>query len=91
MTRISRGGGFASHLYALQEVIEEGEDLPLLFSDPTYANTRPRKIMTSSVPWQDSLQEAGFVLPDPENLWIQYEVDNDRYVYCGPMSAGDFE
>ena len=90
-TRISRGGGFASHLYALQEVIEEGEELPLLFSDPTYANTRPRKIMTSSVPWQDSLQEAGFVLPDPENLWVQYEVDNDRYVYCGPMSTGDFE
>ncbi len=91
MTRISRGGGFASHLYALQEVVEEGEELPLLFLDPTYANTRPRKIMTSSVPWQDSLQEAGFALPDPESLWVQYEVDNDRYVYCGPMSTGDFQ
>ena len=79
-TRISRGGGFACHLYALQEVLEQDEPVPCLFSDPTYANTRPKKIMTSSVPWQDSLQEAGFLLPDPENLWVQYEVLDDRYV-----------
>ena len=90
-TRISRGGGFAGHLYALQEVVEESEELPLLFSDPTYANTRPGKIMTSCVPWRDSLQEAGFLLPDPEALYVHYEVNDERYVYCGPMSTGDFQ
>ena len=46
VTRVSRGRGFAGHLYALQEVLQQGEDLPTLFTNPTYAKTRPAKIMT---------------------------------------------
>ena len=83
MTRISRGGGFMGHLYALQEVLEEGEETPQLFLDPSYEATRPKKIMTSTIPWQDSLQEAGsdFFLSDPEHIWIQYEVGDERCVF----------
>ena len=64
-------------LYALEEVLEEGGEVALQVRDPVFKDTRPKKIMTSSVPWQDSLQEAGFVAPDPEHPWVHYEVGED--------------
>ena len=84
LTRISRGRGFESHLYALQEVLEDDEEMPAIFRDPIYEYTRPRKkMMVSSVPWHDVLQEAGTWAPDPENLWIHYEVEEETYVFIG--------
>lgn len=85
LTRVSRGLGFSNHLDGLKEVLRDEEELPLLFCDPTYVNTQPKKIMTSSVLWHDDLQEAGTVavphmIPDPELIWVHYEVDDERYV-----------
>lgn len=76
--RASRGRGFAGHLYALQEVRREGEDLPNIFTDPTYAKTRPAKIMTDCTEWaNDVMQEGGWVMPDPEHVWIHYDVQDE--------------
>lgn len=78
VTRISRGRGFAHHLYALQEVRRDDEEVPSLFQDPTYNKTRPGKIMTDCVDWEDAISEGGYVMPDPEHVWVHYEVDDDR-------------
>jgi hypothetical protein len=78
VTRASRGLGFAGHMYALQEVVQEGETVPEIFSDPTYPRTRPAKLMTDCVDWNSSpVAEGGWVMPDPEHVWVHYEVLND--------------
>ena len=77
-TRVARGRGFAHHLYALQEVREADEEVPLLFRDPTYAKTRPTKLMTDCVEMPDSISEAMYAMPDPEHVFVHYEVDSDR-------------
>lgn len=92
-TRISRGRGFAHHLYALQEVRREGEELPALFRDPIYRKTRPGKIMTDCVDWEDAISEGGYVMEDPEHVWVHYEVDDERcrFAIKAPMGrAGRF-
>ena len=79
LVRVSRGRGFAGHLYALQEVVQDGEEQPSLFTNPTYAKTRPSKIMTDCTEWTNSLlQEGGWVMPDPEHVWVHYDVDDEE-------------
>ena len=73
--RASRGHGFAGHFYALQEMRKEGEAKPSIFADDIYARTRPGKIMTDCTDWvTTSFVEAGWVMPDPEHVWIHYEI-----------------
>ena len=85
LTRVSQGRGFAGHLYALQEVLRAGEELPSLFTNPTYAKTRPGKIMTDCTDWNSSLlQEAGWVMPDPEHVWVHYHVSDKEWVDAIP-------
>ncbi|KAL9095179.1 MAG: hypothetical protein Q9165_002435 [Trypethelium subeluteriae] len=75
LVRASRGRGFAGHLYALQEVRMEGETEPCLFTDPVYSRTRPAKIMTDCTEWtNETFLEGGWVMPDPEHVWVHYEV-----------------
>ncbi|KAF2464811.1 uncharacterized protein BDR25DRAFT_380712 [Lindgomyces ingoldianus] len=75
VTRASRGFGFAGHLYALQEMRKGEEPALELFIDPTYQRTRPAKLMTDCTDWTNGLfQEGGWVMPDPEHVWIHYEV-----------------
>ena len=77
--RASRGHGFAGHLYSLQEVLRDDEDLPTLFSDPTYGRTRPAKLMTDCSEWVKSvIQEGGWVMPDPEHVWVHYDIFDDE-------------
>ena len=93
VTRISRGRGFAHHLYALQEVRNEGEEVPSLFKDPMYSRTRPGKIMTDCVDWEDAISEGGYVMPDPEHVWVHYQVDEERcrFAVKAPMGrAAEF-
>ena len=93
VTRISRGRGFAHHLYALQEVRNEGEEVPSLFKDPIYSKTRPGKIMTDCVDWEDAISEGGYAMPDPEHVWVHYQVDEERcrFAIKAPMGrAGEF-
>ena len=76
MTRISRGKGFDRHLSALRETLEAGEELPPFFNDPLYTRTRPRKIMATCS--DSGVEESAYVLRDPESIWCQYELEEDR-------------
>ena len=91
VTRISRGRGFAHHLYALQEVRNEGEEVPSLFKDPMYSKTRPGKIMTDCVDWEDAISEGGYAMPDPEHVWVHYQVDEERcrFAVKAPMGRAE--
>ncbi|KAL8848098.1 MAG: hypothetical protein Q9221_006855 [Calogaya cf. arnoldii] len=77
VTRVSRGRGFAHHLYALQEVVAPDEEVPDLFRDEMYATTRPGKIMTDCIPFAGAITEGGFVMLDAEHVWVHYEVDEE--------------
>ena len=77
LATVYRGHGFTHHLYALQEVVnlEQGETMPSLFTDPTYARTRPAKLMTDCAEWMENIQEGGFAMPDPDFVLVHYEIE----------------
>lgn len=82
MTRIGRGRGFAAHLEALREVLREDESLPAFFRDPTWemmrvTSTKKLKIKTDASEGL-MMQEGGFLMPDPESVWVHYEVEDER-------------
>ena len=90
LTKIARGRGFAAHLEALQEVLQEHEPLPALFKDPTWEMMRvtsTRKIKTDA---SEGLmaQEAGFFMPDPESVFVHYEVQDDECVFFIQSTQG---
>ena len=76
LAQVSQGRGFAGHMYALQEVVGPGEEMPALFKDGIYAKTRPAKLMTDCAEWRDGIQDGGFAMPDPEHVWVHYEIDD---------------
>lgn len=93
MTRIRRGRGFAAHLEALREVLHDDEPLPAFFADPTWAMmhvTSTRKVKTDA---SEGLmtQEAGFLMPDPESVWVHYEVEDDSLVFSIQSTEGQTE
>ena len=90
LTKIARGRGFAAHLEALQEVLQEHEPVPALFRDPTWEMMRvtsTRKIKTDA---SEGLmaQEAGFFMPDPESVFVHYEVEDDGCVFFIQSTQG---
>ena len=77
MTRISRGRGFAAHLEALREVAQKADEVPEFFTDPTWEMMRvlsPRKLKTDASAGVRA-QEAGFFMPDPDSVFVHYEMD----------------
>ena len=90
LTKIARGRGFAAHLEALQEVLQQHEPVPALFKDPTWELMRvtsTRKIKTDA---SEGLmaQEAGFFMPDPESVFVHYEVEDDGCVFFVQSTQG---
>ena len=77
LASVYRGHGFTHHFYALQEVVrlDQGEVMPSLFTDPTYARTRPAKLMTDCAEWLESIQDGAFAMPDPDFVLVHYEID----------------
>lgn len=83
MARIARGKGFAGHLECLKEVLREDEPMPALFEDPTWQMMRvdsPRKIKTDATEGLMT-QEAGFLMPDSESVFVHYEVEDDGCLF----------
>ena len=77
MMRISRGRGFAAHLEALQEIAQQEGISPDFFKDPTWSMmscTSARKLKTDASEGMN-VQEAGFFMPDPESVFIHYELE----------------
>ena len=90
LTKIARGRGFAAHLEALQEVLQQHEPVPALFKDSTWEMMRvtsTRKIKTDA---SEGLmaQEAGFFMPDPESVFVHYEVEDDGCVFFVQSTQG---
>ena len=90
LTKIARGRGFAAHLEALQEVLQQHEPVPALFKDPTWEMMRvtsTRKIKTDA---SEGLmaQEAGFFMPDPESVFVHYEVEDDGCIFFIQSTQG---
>ena len=76
LNRVARGHGFNHHLAALHEMAlsENGEALPALLMDPLLARTRPVKLMTDCAEWLKDIQDGGMAMPDPEFVWVHYEI-----------------
>ena len=90
MTRIARGHGFAAHLEALQEILHDDEPVPALFRDSTWKMmhvTSTRKFKTDA---SDGLmvQEGGFFMPDPESVWVHYEVEENECLFYVQSTEG---
>lgn len=90
VARIARGKGFASHLECLKDVLRADEPMPALFKDPTWQMMRvnsPRKIKTDAT---DGLmtQEAGFLMPDPESVFVHYEIEDDGCLFYIQSTKG---
>ena len=69
-TRLARGHGFAAHLEAFREMLQDDEPVPALFRDSAWNLmhvTNTRKIKTDA---SDNMlvQEGSFFKPDPECL-----------------------
>ncbi|OBT63538.1 PKS/NRPS-like protein [Pseudogymnoascus sp. 23342-1-I1] len=74
--RAVRGRGVDRHITSLRQMVKEGEAVPRLFTDPLYERTRPRKIMSHC--HETGMAEKGFLLRDPESIWVHYEVEDER-------------
>jgi hypothetical protein len=76
----TRGRGWMRHVMALKEVMQPGEELPALYTDPVYLRTRERKVFTS---FGDSgALELGNCWADREALWLSCELgDNSARIF----------
>lgn len=78
MIKISRGHGFATHLYALREVLRDGEEVPTLFNLSLYSRIRPGKLLTDNANRRGIIREMAITMPDPENVLLHYEVHDQK-------------
>jgi hypothetical protein len=63
---------------ALREGMQDGEELPALYSEPVYLRTKGRKVFIS---FGDSgCLELGNCWADPQALWLSCEVFDERCV-----------
>ena len=93
MARIARGKGFAGHLECLKAVLHADESMPALFEDPTWQMMRvhsPRKIKTDSTEGLRA-QEAGFLMPDPESVFVHNEMGQNECLFHVQSTEGRAE
>ena len=68
-----------AHLEALREVLPEGEEVPEIFLSETRTSMSvlsPKMIQTdASDGLMQVMDEAGFFMPEPERLFVHYEVE----------------
>ena len=76
LMRASRGQGCDRHLCCMKWSINEGEEIPALFSSPLYPKTRNPLVMIDSL--STGVQECGATQPGPDSFWIHYEPEENR-------------
>ena len=74
--RATRGYGIDRHLLCLQWSIQDGEEVPELFSSPLYKKSQPGLVTTDCLAL--GALECGAFRPDPESVWIHFEPEDDR-------------
>lgn len=80
LARVSRGHGFNHHLTAMRELAIRTEDIPSFLDAPIYHRIRPGKLMTDCAEWFGEIQDGGMAMPDPEFVWVHYEIQKDGSV-----------
>ncbi|KAL4900464.1 hypothetical protein BDW74DRAFT_188294 [Aspergillus multicolor] len=67
------------------EAVDEGGDdaqsVPELFSDPVWQRSYPRMIMQTMIE-KKLAQDPGYTMQDPENVWMNYTVNEDSLEVC---------
>lgn len=74
--RVSRGFGYGRHLLALEWMIADTETRPSFFDDPSYAKSKPGRVLTSS--FTTGWLEGGFVYPPPDSVLIYFQVGEEK-------------
>ncbi|PGH08704.1 hypothetical protein AJ80_07825 [Polytolypa hystricis UAMH7299] len=82
----TRAGGSDRFLSMLREILEDGEELPELYSDPPYKRARPRKLMSNC--FQTGMAENGCCLRDEDGVWLHFEVEPESVKFCILGQAG---
>lgn len=76
LAKVRRGYGYGRHLLALEWMVEEGEETPSFFIDPSYAKSKPGKVLTSN--FTTGWLEGGFVYPPRDSVLVYFEVGEDK-------------
>lgn len=77
--RASSGHGIDRHLQCLQWSIQDGEQVPSLFTNPLYPksrNSNVTNVMTDSL--ATGVLECGAIQPEPNSFWIHFEPEENR-------------
>ncbi|RHZ58023.1 uncharacterized protein CDV56_108373 [Aspergillus thermomutatus] len=84
-------GGEGRNYFRLMDVLEvmshEAHDegaadaVPELFSDPVWKRSYPRLIMQTMIE-KKLAQDPGYTMEDPENVWMNYTVNEDSLEVC---------
>ncbi|KAL8722144.1 MAG: hypothetical protein Q9181_007555 [Wetmoreana brouardii] len=94
LARVSQGRGLVATCTLYKKSCSPGEELPPLFdAESAYAKTRPGKLITDCTEWLSKIQDAGFAMPDPEFVWVHYEIDEsgcDFAIRAPEGRAADF-
>lgn len=72
----SKGQGFGRHLLAMEWMVKEGEEIPELFRDPAYVQSKAARVVTST--FRTGWVEGGFVYPVPESILVYVEIKDGR-------------
>ncbi|EED17148.1 conserved hypothetical protein [Talaromyces stipitatus ATCC 10500] len=79
LARAFQSGAFFRYMLALQGLLEDGDEVPSLFSDDVYKRSQ-RPILTTDCLDTDVF-ESGIVLEPPGSIWIHYQVLKESVVF----------
>jgi hypothetical protein len=78
INKAGRNLGWERNLTALRALLKKDEPVPALYEDPVYKRVRPRLLISNCV--ETGMLETGCMSKDPEAVWSNYEVYDERYV-----------
>ncbi|KAI1171712.1 acyltransferase ChoActase/COT/CPT [Nemania sp. FL0916] len=84
ITKAGKNLGWERNFGSLRALLEPGEDLPALFSDPVYMRVRPRVLMSNC--FETGMLEKGCMWRNADAVWSHYEVYADS-VYFSVVTA----
>ncbi|KAI3553359.1 hypothetical protein CABS03_12727 [Colletotrichum abscissum] len=79
----SEGRNYFRLMDVLEMMSEEQEpnDVPELFSDPVWKRSGPRLIMQTMIETKLA-EDPGYTMEDPDNVWMNYTVNDDSVEVC---------
>ena len=74
---LTRGRGWSRHLLGLREVLEPGEEAPILLANPKYLRTKEKRMVYTNF-LDAGLSEMGNCWADREAIWSCVRVFDDK-------------